>query len=57
VSATDAAGNQSPKNLVSNWTVAFGDGQPYARFLAAPLGLVGTANPLFSTQVTTWSTR
>ncbi len=51
MAATDAAGNPASQNLLSNWTVALSEGQEYARFLSAPLGLIGSADPQFITQV------
>ena len=48
VQSTDAAGNQSPTNLLSYWTNTFQPGVPYARILTGPWGQTANKSTVFS---------
>ncbi len=50
VQSTDAAGNQSPVNLISNWTYTLQPGIPYVRILTGPWGPTANQSAVFSLQ-------
>ncbi len=50
VQSTDAAGNQSPSNLISKWTNTLQPGIPYARILTGPWGPSANKSADFSLQ-------
>ena len=47
----DAAGNQSPADLVSSWANTLQPGTSYPRILAGPFGPTANKSPSFSLQV------
>lgn len=51
VQSMDAAGNQSPANLVSKWTNTLQPGIPYARILTGPWGPIANKSLAFQLQV------
>ena len=53
VQSTDAAGNQSPTNLDSNWTSTLLPGIPYARILTGPWGPTANKTAVFSLKAST----
>ena len=53
VLSTDAAGNQSPDNLISNWTNILQPGISYARILTGPWGPTANKSAIFSLQAST----
>lgn len=54
--STDAAGNQSPANLLSNWTNTLQPGIPYARILSGPWGPTANKSASFSLEVRSYGT-
>lgn len=51
VTATDAAGNSALTPLAYSWTISLDVGLQYARFLTAPIAMIGDPDPIFDVQV------